>query len=211
MTSKEEEQQDLVVLAADKNMEFAVRGIVIRRESLRIREIDAKFLVHPKHDPGCRGNPEVFLRPYCHSYRYALVLLDHEGSGGEKRKREEIEEGIEAALSKNGWGDRAAAIVIKPELEAWVWSDSSHVEEKLGWANRSTKLRDWLCENTDFWPAGHEKPTQPKEAMQEALYRAGRARSSSIFEELAKAVSLKKCSDPAFAKLTGKLMEWFGV
>ncbi len=37
-----------------------------------------------------------------------------------------------------------------------------------------------------------------------------KARSLSIYEELAKAVSLKKYSDPLFAKLTGKLMEWFG-
>ena len=205
-----ETQQDLVVLAADKDMEFAVRGIVSRHQSLQIRKPNVKFLVHSKHDPGCRNEPEGLIRLYCRSHRHALVLLDHEGSGGEKRKREEIETEIEAVLSKNGWGDRAAAIVIAPELEAWVWSSSSQVDEKLGWQNRSPKLRDWLCENTDFWPAGHEKPARPKEAMQKALYQAGKARSSAIYEELAKAVSWKDCSDPAFAKLTAKLMEWFG-
>ncbi len=55
MTNKE--QQDLVVLAADKDMEFAVRGIISRRKSLQIRKIDAKFLVHSKHDPGCLKDP----------------------------------------------------------------------------------------------------------------------------------------------------------
>ncbi len=101
MTSKEE-QRDLVVLAADKDMEFAVRGIVSRHKSLKTREIDAKFLVHPGHDSRCWKNPEVFLRTYCRSHRYALVLLDHEGSGAENKKREEIEAGIETLLSKNG-------------------------------------------------------------------------------------------------------------
>ena len=113
-----ETQQDLVVLAADKDMEFAVRGIVSHHKSLQIRKLDAKFLVHSKHDPGCRNEPEGILRLYCRSHRYALVLLDHEGSGGEKRKREKIEAEIEAVLSKNGWADRAAAVVIAPELEA---------------------------------------------------------------------------------------------
>lgn len=206
----EGEQQDLVVLAADKDMEFAVRGIVSRYKSLQIRDIDVKYLRHPEHDPGCRSEPEGLLRLYCRSHKYALVLLDHEGSGGEKKTREEIEAGIEAVLCKNGWPDRAAAIVIEPELEAWVWSDSPHVAEKLGWANRPTKLRDWLREKTDYWPAEQIKPARPKEAMKKALREVGKPWSSAIFGELAKTVSLTNCSDPAFAKLTVKLKKWFG-
>lgn len=114
-------------------------------------------------------------------------------------------------MSKNGWGDRAAAIVIEPELEAWVWSISKQVDEKLGWSNRSPKLREWLQRETAFWPADQAKPARPKEAMEKALREVRKPRSSSIFEDLAKSVSLKGCSDPAFAKLTGKLVEWFGV
>ena len=96
-------------------------------------------------------------------------------------------------------------------MEAWVWSDSPHVAEKLGWSNRLPKLRDWLQKETDFWPAGQVKPARPKEAMEKALREVRKPRSSSIYEELAKSVSLKNCSDPAFAKLTDKLTAWFGV
>ena len=38
--------KDLVVLAADKNMEFAVKGILGRFRSLGIREITVDFRVH---------------------------------------------------------------------------------------------------------------------------------------------------------------------
>ncbi|MBN2291082.1 MAG: hypothetical protein JXM70_01580 [Pirellulales bacterium] len=209
MTNREE-QQDLVVLAADKNIEFAVRGIISRNQSLQIREIEVTFLRHPRKDPGCLKDPLSYLQFYCESHRYALVLLDHEGSGAEEKKREAIETQIEALLNKNGWNDRAAAIVIEPELEAWVWSDSPHVEEKLGWANSSKKLRDWLRENTTFWPADQAKPVRPKEAVEKALREVRKPRSSAIYQDLAKTVSLTGCSDPAFAKLTGKLREWFG-
>ncbi len=139
-----------------------------------------------------------------------MVLLDHEGSGGEKKQRQELETQIEAVLSKNGWADRAAAIVIEPELEAWVWSNSSQVDEKLGCSNRSPKLREWLQRETEFWPADQAKPDRPKEAMKKALREVRKPRSSSIFEDLAKSVSLKGCRDQAFAKLTNKLQEWFG-
>ncbi|MEW5920448.1 MAG: hypothetical protein AB1796_05725 [Bacillota bacterium] len=36
-----------------------------------------------------------------------------------------------------------------------------------------------------------------------------KARSSSLFYNLAKTVGLKRCQDPAFIKLKTKLREWF--
>ena len=143
--TNQEEQRDLVVLAADKDMEFAVRGIISRHKSLQIREIKAYFLVHSKHDPGCRNEPEKMLRSFCPSHQYALVLLDHEGSGAEKKKREEIEAEIEAVLNKNGWSDRAAAIVIEPELEAWVWSTLRHMWPKSSAGKTSQKNYENGC------------------------------------------------------------------
>lgn len=32
--------------------------------------------------------------------------------------------------------DRAQAIVLLPELEAWVWRDSRHLEAVMGWKTR---------------------------------------------------------------------------
>ena len=45
-------QKDLIILVADKNMEFAVRGILTRLEALGIRDITYDLYVHPERDPG---------------------------------------------------------------------------------------------------------------------------------------------------------------
>ena len=206
-----EPQNDLVVLVADKNMMFALRGILNRHKPLKIRAITSTIIPNNRHDPGCRNNPQDILRSYFRTHRHALVVLDHQGCGGEHLIREKIETDIETLLSKNGWGDRAAAVVISPELEAWVWSDSPAVDEKLGWKDRSPKLRDWLRKNTDYWATGDAKPSRPKEAVEYALREVIKPRSSSIYMELAKSVSWKNCSDPAFAKLVQTLQKWFGV
>jgi hypothetical protein len=119
-----------------------------------------------------------------------------------------LESEIEEHLSGAGWGDRAAAIVISPELENWVWSDSPHVDRALGWEGRTVPLRDWLREN-GFLDAGAAKPANPKEAVVRALFTARKPFSSSIYFGLAQLVSTDRCTDPAFLKLKRCLREWF--
>lgn len=200
--------KDLVVLAADKSIEMAIRGILTRQESLGIREVDTLFLVHPAHDPGCVRTPEVLLRPYIGSFQRALVVLDHEGSGYEAMPRTEVEQQTEKLLKRNGWDDRVAVIVIAPELENWVWSDSPQVLKGLGWPSTSQDLRRWL-NSKGFWPPDCEKPKRPKEAMESVLKELQRAWSSAIHGQLAENVSLQRCSDPAFQKLRATLRNWF--
>ena len=124
--------RDLVVLAADKNMEFAVKGLIARAAALGIREILSDVFVHPHHDPGCLLEGHDFLRLYTKSHRHALVILDRGGSGREDLSRESLEQELEGLLSQSGWENRAAAIAIDPELEIWVWSGSPHVDAVLG-------------------------------------------------------------------------------
>jgi hypothetical protein len=143
-------------------------------------------------------------------YEHALVVLDHEGCGQEGRTREELEGLIEGELSKAGWGGRAAAIVIVPEIEEWCWSESPHVDEVLGWKNRSPNLRVWLQQKGLLAP-GAAKACPPKRAVEAALREARRARSSSIFEALARSVSVERCTDPSFSKLRDVLRLWFGT
>ena len=55
---------------------------------------------------------------------------------------------LQAALNQefraSAWGERGKAIVLAPELETWVWSDSPHVAAVAGWAERRPRLRQWL-------------------------------------------------------------------
>ena len=42
--------KDLVVLAADKDIEQALRGLFARPEALDIRLVEADVRIHPQHD-----------------------------------------------------------------------------------------------------------------------------------------------------------------
>ena len=170
------QQRDLVVLFADKQMEFSVRGLLERRRALRIRPISFEIFVHPAKDPGCRGKSHDFLRPFHRQYRYALVMFDREGCGNESQTREELEAEIEQRLSQSGWENRAASIVLDPELEIWVWSDSSEVDRALDWTGRQPNLSSWL-QSEGFVTEKEAKPVRPKEAMQQALKISRRPRS----------------------------------
>jgi hypothetical protein len=200
--------KDLVLLLADKNMQFAINGILSRPQSLSIRPVTWDTFVHPESDPGCLRRADAFLRPFVNQYRRAMVMLDREGCGRQHLPREELEAQVEESLARSGWDDRAAAVIIDPELENWVWSDSPEVERVLGWREQDMQLRQWLS-GKEFLSAGSRKPPRPKEAMQEVLRFVRKPRSSSIYGELARRVGFNRCEDPAFHKLKNTLSVWF--
>jgi hypothetical protein len=207
-------KKELIVLVADLDAENSLRGILGRCKALNIRplvpEVDYDILRHPQRDSGCRSNAEYFLESYVNTHHRALVVFDRDGCGWEDRDASEIEDSIEERLAKAGWDQRCAAIVIVPELEAWVWSHSPHVDEELGWQGHTPNLRDWLTQNK-LLPAGHLKPADPKKAMQEAMRAARKAHSARVFSRLAETVSLKGCQDRAFNKLRRVLEQWFAA
>jgi hypothetical protein len=200
--------KDLILLLADKNTEASLKGLLLRFRALRLREVTFDIYVHPERDPGCLLRSHDFLRPFVHQYRHALVLLDQEGCGQEGVDRSVLESGIESRLYAAGWGDRAAAVVIAPELENWIWSDSPHVDRVLGWEGRAVPLRSWLQEK-GLLQVGSTKPLEPKRAIELVLRTVRTPRSSAIYLKLAQTVSTERCTDPAFAKLRRCLREWF--
>lgn len=201
---------DLVVLVADKNMEYSIRGILDRPQSLGIKKIKFVIYRHPKKDPGCFVGAHEFLRHFSKEFQHALVMFDREGCGREHKTRTELENEIEERLSSSGWGNRAASIVIDPELENWVWSDSPELDAAMGWKGISTPLRTWL-KDKNFLANNSLKPSPPKKAFEDALKKVRKPRSSYIYKQIADKVSLKRCQDPAFLKLKEKLVQWFAV
>lgn len=202
------EQRDIIFLVADKNMEAAVQGLIGRPESLQVRTIEAVIRTHPEKDPGCYLTAHDLLRPFCSRYAHAIVVFDREGCGNEVKLREELEAEVEDRLARNGWADRARTVVIAPELEMWVWSDSPEVDRALGWVGRSPALRPWLNEKK-LLHQGEGKPDRPKEAVEAALRFVRKPRSSAIYRQLAESVSFRRCVDPAFKKLATTLQTWF--
>ncbi len=205
------DRQDLIVLVADTDMKYALHALLDRHKEFGCREIEAQIRRHEQRDPGCFNDGHNFLRPFCTRYEHALVILDKafdKKAKQAKRGRQALEQTIEGNLSRNGWKDRAAAVVIDPELEIWVWSTSPELDECLGWTNREPDLRTWLRDQK-LWPVQNEKPPDPKQAMHDAMKKVGKAVSARIFGQLAKTVAFQECRDSSFLKLLECLGKWF--
>jgi hypothetical protein len=199
---------DLIALVADKSMEMALKGLLARPEALAIGHVRTDVQRHPEKDCGCRSHGATFLSPFAKQYRRALLMFDYEGCGEQNMPVVELEESLERELAHNGWLDRSAVIILDPELEIWVWSNSPHVADVLGWAGRTPPLREWLAQER-LWPSGLPKPERPKETLEAALREVKEPRTSSLYEALAGKVSLEGCMDRAFLKLKSTLQGWF--
>ena len=59
------------------------------------------------------------------------------------------QEDLNAEFRRTGWGERAKAVVLAPELEAWVWGASYPTGDLNGSAVRSISSRSrWRCSDT---------------------------------------------------------------
>jgi hypothetical protein len=198
--------KDLVILVADKNMEYAMRGGLSRNRSLKIRQIEPDIKVHPNRDGGVRTTGSQLLRSYAKTHQHALLLMDFEGCGVEAEGVDTIERGLDERLAQN-WGDRAKAIVIAPELEVWMWGGDNSIEQKIGW-NQDVHIRDWL-RTKGYVLSSSGKPERPKEAFELVLRVCKQPRSSDWYETVAKSISMEKCADAKFAQLRDILQRWF--
>ena len=174
-------KRDLIVLVPDDDIRAVILNVLARPESLGTRKIcfaRDDVAVHPGHDPKCYREAHEFLRDFHRQYEHALVVFDHQGCGSETDSPEKLEREVETALQRSGWDDRAAAVVIEPEVENWVWSESPHVVRCLRWEGRGKPLRTWL-EEEGLWPSGQTKPPNPKTAFRRVLWETRRPPSSA--------------------------------
>lgn len=199
--------EKLIVLAADRDIEEVITAALNRHQSLGTRLIPFACQRHPNRDAGCRANAADFLRSRMGGYSHALVVFDREGCGSSE-SRGAIEEQVESELSKSGWESRGKAIVIDPELEEWLCSDSSAVLKVLGWRGGYAELRCWL-QDAGFWDRSAAKPHQPKAALDRTLRSTRKRRTPRLYGEIAASVSLARCENAAFRKLKRILQLWF--
>ena len=202
------EQPELIILAADLDIEQAVEGLLARPEALRIRRVRHKVVrdTMAGHDGGTFKRAHAVLDSYSADPRCrALVLFDRAWDGAPSNDAKALAADVEQRLAAK-WGKRARCVVLDPEIEIWVFSDSPHVDKVLGFS--TGKLRNWLCEQ-GHWPEERPKPVDPKTAMRRALSHSRIKPSASLFYELASKVSLERCIDPSFGSFVDTLRIWF--
>ncbi len=207
---------DLLFLVADSNMREALAGFLERQAVHRIigcraLDFDARRdikVAKGQNDPGLFTRARELLGPFAGAYRHVVVVVDEEWDGSPGA--EAIQRQLDEHLGSAGWAPPAGlSLVVKPEVDNWLWSDSPHSATALGWASWE-ELRPalvgkgWLAE-------GAAKPARPKEAAEWALrHGAGKApRSAALYRKVAGSVSVRRCADPAVETLLAALCAWF--
>ena len=163
--------KDLVILAADKDLEFALRGMLSRPEALGIRPVEANtdIFVEPEHDPACALRGVDFLDNLSGQYRYGLLIFDHKGSGKEATVPQELQKSLNAEFVSSTWGrtsqsNRAVAGVRDMDLERL----SAHRRGSRMEKTAILSFDPWLIEQ-DYLQEGEAKPAWPKEAFRSSL------------------------------------------
>jgi hypothetical protein len=207
--------RDCLFLVADKNMEGMLKGFFSRdafHSTMSCGRFDFDWrqdllVAHGQNDPGLYTRANEFLQPYARTHRHAVVIVDAEWSGSPGK--DAILQRLNEHLANAGWpDDSGCGIVIAPELENWVWQDSPHVCSALGFDGEFVELRTTL-EIQGFWQPNEAKPARPKEAVEWALRRSKKGRSSAIYQQLATRITARGCTDQAFYTLRNALLRWF--
>jgi len=208
MSHAEGFREDLVVLVPDRTFRAVIKIILSRHEALGVRPIKADVFQQPDFDPGSLRGSAEYLRLFLSTHAHAIVLFDREGCGRETASAEKLEEMVQKSLDRVGWEGRAQVVVVDPELEVWVWSDSPEVDRCLGWTGRQPGLREWLRQK-GVWDEGAMKPRAPKSALALAVREARRGASPPLLAQLARSVGLRRCNDRAFVRFREILQRWF--
>lgn len=204
--------RELAILVADGTMEAVFRAF-FERESWHLSLGCGAFDLWPQedifHDPlhtdgGVLKRGHELLRPYLKTHQRALVILDQQF--GAERPATDVAVEILGNLTGNGWSDRCAVVVIDPEIEVWLWQDNPNVERAVKFAGPS--LRQHL-QTTGAWPVGAAKPTNPKETLREICRPHQELKTKVVYSRIVRAVSVHKCTDPAFQHFVNILRRWF--
>src|SRR6202012_2469400 len=151
------------------------RGALNRPEALGTRKMSFDFRTHVGRDGGVRSTGPETLAVESRRFQHALMVLDYEGCGSSSTVLQ-LESELDARLSES-WGDRAKAIVIAPELEAWIWGNDNLLCAILEWPLEGS-IRGWL-DNEGFAFNNDNKPLRPKEAFEHLIAIHKQPRSSS--------------------------------
>lgn len=141
--------KDLVLLVADKNMQFALKGILTRPQAMGIRAVDFEFRTHMGRDGGARTSGAEALALERGRFSHALLLFDLEGSGADTDDAQAVERGLDERIAQH-WGERGKAIAISPELDIWVWGADNALRSSALYEQIASRISLKRCHDTAF-------------------------------------------------------------
>jgi len=199
---------DLLILCACKNWQAVLEEVLARPHALGIRPLRGAVVRHftMGHDAGIRMHGPAVARSQVLRFDHALLVLDYHGSGA-TAPAEMVQDDLSADLAQD-WQDRAAAVVVEPELEAWLIGAGKHFASLVD--AQGLDARNWWRNNA-FWLDGAAKPADPKAAVESLLAAHHRIRSGPNYRYLARRASLRPdaCVTPSFKHFVSTLRGWF--
>lgn len=206
-----EKKRDCAFLFADGQMKKTFDGFLNRDGCFRrldTREFTFDAVVAATGDPGVYTQGHELIEVYRRTHLHAILVLDHDWHGAPRV--ETIQTNLRKKLIDKGWrAEDVEIIVIKPELEIWLWQDAPFIAEILRFNHPPHEsLRKWL-EAQGHWAADHAKPARPKEAFDAICRITKRPRSADTYAKIAQRISVRRCQDPAFCLLRDTLQRWF--
>ena len=211
--------RDVIFHLADKHMEVGLRGFFGRDDWHHAIGCE-RFLIDPESqsdiyrvpghtDGGVWKHAYENLQLFRDKYRHAVIVLDADFDPypGAIVLQDDISKGMIAS----GWDEnRFSVVVIRPELEAWLWAPNQNVAVAFG-HERFDELRG-LLETENLWNPGDPKPHDLKRARDLAAKLGGRKTGGPIFKSVFGSVSrraLDLCAEPGFVAFRGALCGWF--
>ncbi len=202
--------KDLLVYVADLDAEVTIGALLRRPARLGLRHLTFDIKRHPMRDSGMVKDGPELARMLKGRYHRVVLLWDHHGSGWEQHHQPPAAAArLQERLDTCTWRDASAAIVLVPELEAWVWHDSSTVGRHLGLApeDLAARVRDYAARH-------HATPEQvmrtaPKELLAAVLGRRVRPEDFARLAELAAPEAWAVCD--SFRAFRDALRSWFAA
>ena len=213
--------RNLVIHSADNTMENGIKAFFQRSDWHDVMDC-ARFDIDPTNDndfyrvPSHKDymvwqNAAKNLGSHIGRFEHAVIILDEHfkpspGAG-------QIYADIERDMVTAGWPrERFEVIVIRPMMEAWLWTDDKSLQAAFGMGNFPT-FRQQLVEE-GLWTFGEWKPN--RDGMKEVTARAMAAGwrltkdilFTTVFSELQKE-AVDHCIEPGFVLLRQTLQRWF--
>lgn len=204
--------KDLLLYVADADALGFMRSMLDRPAALGIRQVTFDIERHPQRDAGMIQSGAELARMKKGSYRKAMLIWDHHGSGREHKLTPlQSAAQIQGKLDTFTWMDNSTVVVLVPELEQGIWHCVPAVAVHGGLS--AARLQAWVdararALNTT---AAELQTARPKDLFEFIMRdKLRRTISPHDFEQIGRRASVRSLSAcQSFRQIVDALRDWF--